>query len=57
MPLQGTEDIRAADTVGDAHGYIVYALRAKESVAFKPTVQFTPQPVEQGSLSSANKEV
>ncbi len=35
VPLQGTEDIRAADTVGVAHGYIVYALRAKESVAFK----------------------
>ena len=57
VPLQGTEDIRAADTVGDAHGYVVYALQAKESVAFKPKAKFTPQPVEQGSLRSASKDV
>ena len=36
VPLQGTEDIRATNTVGVAHGYVVYALQAKETEAFNP---------------------
>jgi hypothetical protein len=41
-PLQGSEDIRATNTVGVAHGYVVYAFQAKETIVFKPTSQFTP---------------
>ncbi len=36
VPLQGTQDIRATDTVGVAHGYVVYAFQAKETDAFNP---------------------